>query len=175
MTTSMQRAFSIGRLGSLGSLGSLGMAAALGMAACFIEPAPPSSFRFECSADVECDATQRCANGLCQQPCGGDDDVDCAQEAPVCLNGYCSSVCTVADELCSSPQTCVSLSFPGEAPAETGVCVVPCGDDAPCPASQLCYDALGLCVATCMANEDCASGEECLSGFCVPSSSGRGG
>ena len=62
---------------SPGSLGvGLGLALALGLAlgggACFIEPAPPASFRFECSSDSECEATERCAQGLCQQPCGGE-------------------------------------------------------------------------------------------------------
>lgn len=163
MATLLQRSF---------LLGSLVAIAAMGVGACFIEPAAPGGFRFECSSDVECDATQRCANGLCQQPCGGEDDLDCAQEAPVCLNGYCSSVCSIAEPECSSPQTCVSLSFPSEEPAETGVCVVKCGDDAPCPDGQLCYEELGLCVATCMTTDECASGEECVAGFCVPTSGG---
>lgn len=148
----------------------LGIAAAMGMGACFIEPAAPTAFRFECSSDVECDGTLRCANGLCQQPCGGETDEPCGQE--VCLNGYCSSICSLADEQCSDPQTCVSLAFPGEEPAEIGVCVVPCGDDAPCPEGQLCYDQIGLCVATCMTTDECAAGEECLMGFCVPAGSG---
>lgn len=172
MATLLQRSFFLGFFG-------LGMAAALGslgMTACFIEPAAPGAFRFECSADVECDADQRCASGLCQQPCGGDEDMDCPQEAPVCLNGYCSSVCLVAEPECSSPQTCLSFTFPGEQPAENGVCAVACSDEAPCPAGQLCYDELGLCVTACTTTDECASGEECALGFCVPSSSsGRGG
>jgi hypothetical protein len=164
MATLLQRSFLLGSLAMLAML-SIG-------AACFIEPAPPSSFRFECSADVECDAGQTCSNGLCQQACGGESDEPCGQEAPVCLNGYCSSVCVVADDQCTSPQTCMSLSFPGEEPAETGVCVVPCSDAAPCPDGQLCYDDVGLCVATCMTTDECAAGEECVTGFCVPTSEG---
>jgi hypothetical protein len=108
MATSLHRSLLLGSL--LGA--ALGM---LGMSACFIEPAAPSSFRFECSSDVECDATQRCANGLCQQACGGEADQPCTQDAPACLNGYCSSVCLVADDECTSPQTCLSLTFPSSA------------------------------------------------------------
>jgi hypothetical protein len=52
----------------------------------------------------------------------------------------------------------------------TGICTVSCGDDAPCPDGQQCYEDLGLCVATCMVTEDCADGEECFAGVCVPSS-----
>jgi hypothetical protein len=149
-----------------------GIAAAMGVGACFIEPAPPSGFRFECNSDVECDATQRCASGLCQQPCGAETDEPCAPESPVCLNGYCSSACLLADDECTSPQTCLSLTFPGEEPAESGVCVVKCGDDAPCPDGQSCYAELGLCVATCMTTDDCSTGEECLAGICAPTSEG---
>jgi hypothetical protein len=153
---------------SHGRLGMLGLGAALGFAACFIEPAPPSSLRFECSSDSECETTQRCANGLCQQPCGADGDQPCGQDAPVCLNGYCSSTCSIADDQCSSPQICQSLALPGEEPGMTGLCTIPCSDEAPCGEGQLCYEDLGLCVATCMTIDDCGEGEDCLTGFCVP-------
>jgi hypothetical protein len=161
MGTMLQRSFLLGLAGLL----------AIG-AACFIEPAPPAGFRFECSADVECDVGQRCASGLCQQPCGSDLDADCPQDAPVCLNGYCSSACLVADPQCTDPQTCLSFSVPGEEPPETGVCVVRCGDAAPCPDAQVCYDEIGLCVATCMTTDECAAGEECVTGICLPASGG---
>lgn len=155
-----------------GVLGMLGIAVAMGMGACFIEPAPPAGFRFECNSDVECDPTQRCASGLCQQACGAETDEPCAPESPVCLNGYCSSACLLADAQCTSPQTCLSLTLPGDEPAESGVCVVKCGDAAPCPDGQTCVDELGLCVTTCMTTQECASGEECVAGFCAPSSGG---
>lgn len=154
----------------------LGPVVGLGMllGGCFIEPATPSTFRFQCSSDGECDPGFSCASGLCQQSCGGDAEEACPGDAPVCLNGYCSSICPLADDPCPTPQTCLSLAAPGEDPGESGVCTVECDDDNPCPDSQLCYAELGLCVATCMDTADCSSGEECLAGFCVPSSSGGG-
>lgn len=147
---------------------------ALALGACFVEPATPSTFRFECSADADCEATEQCASGLCQQHCGGADDQPCGQSAPVCLNNYCASVCPTADDVCPLPQTCMSLSAPGEDPGDSGVCVVPCDADNPCADGQLCFEELGLCVSTCMTVDDCGSGEECIAGFCVPSSSGGG-
>jgi hypothetical protein len=145
----------------------LALGAALGFGACFIEPAPPASLRYDCSSDSECDPTQRCASGLCQQPCGSDGDEPC--EGTVCINGYCSGTCSLAEAQCSAPQTCESLALPGEEPGMTGLCMIPCSDAAPCGEGQLCFEDLGMCVSTCMAIEDCGEGEQCLTGFCVPS------
>lgn len=148
------------------------LGAVLGFGACFIQPAPPASLRYDCSSDSDCDPTQRCASGLCQQPCGTDADAPCDSSSPFCLNGFCSSICSLADDECSSPQSCESLVLPGEEPEEpvtTGVCMIPCGDEAPCAEGQFCYEDLGVCVSTCMVPEDCGNGEDCLTGFCVPS------
>jgi hypothetical protein len=146
------------------------LGAVLGIGACFIEPAPPGSLRFDCSSDSDCDPTQRCASGLCQQPCGSDGDESCASPT-FCINGYCTGTCSLADDQCSSPQTCESLMFPSEEPPEepitTGFCVIPCGDEAPCADGQVCVEEVGVCVQTCMVSEDCGDGEECLTGFCV--------
>ena len=129
-----------------------------------------------CSADADCDSAEECNNGLCQQACGGADDVDCPTSAPLCLNGYCSSVCPLSeefDDVCPPPQTCTSLTLPGEEPGDSGVCTVACDDEtAPCPDGQVCFADFGVCVAVCMSADDCASGEDCTGGFCVPSSSG---
>ena len=157
------------RLGvALGLAFGLGLTLALGGVACFIEPAPPASFRFECSSDSECEPTERCAQGLCQQPCGGETNQSCGQTG-VCLNGYCSSTCSLADPQCSSPQTCTSLTPPGVEPSDTGICMVPCDDQNPCAEGSLCYEDLGLCVAPCMTTDECGEGEECIVGACVPS------
>ena len=150
------------------------LGAVLSAGACFIEPAAPSTFRFECSSDSECDADERCSSGLCQQPCGGQDDADCGQEAPICLNGYCASICPVDDDVCPDPQECMSLAVSGEDPGESGVCAVACSDANPCAEGELCYEELGLCVQTCMTAADCGSGEDCVVGLCVPTDAGGG-
>jgi hypothetical protein len=148
--------------------------AGLGLGACFVEAAAPASFRFECSADADCEANEACSNGLCQQPCGGDKDEACPQEAPVCLNSYCASVCPLADDICPSPQTCLAVTLPGQDPGESGLCAVSCSDQNPCADGDLCVEEFGVCVPPCMSTDDCGSGEECLAGFCVPSDSGGG-
>lgn len=152
----------------------LGLAGLTGLGACFIESAEPSTFRFQCGSSSECEAGEVCASGLCQQPCGADDDDPCSQSAPVCLNGYCASVCPMSDDVCPPPQTCASLAAPGEDPGESGVCTVPCSADNPCADGLFCVEDLGLCVQTCMATAECGSGEECFGGFCVPTGSGGG-
>jgi hypothetical protein len=152
----------------------LGMLGILGMSACFIESAEPATFRFECGPSSECDVGEVCASGLCQQACGTDEAAACPQTAPVCLNGYCSSVCPISEDVCPAPQSCMSLTLPDEDPAESGVCAVPCSEAAPCPDGMFCYADLGVCVQTCMSTDECGSGEECLMGFCVPSDAGGG-
>ncbi len=163
-----------GRLQHLGHLGHLshlamGLGLAFGLGACFIEPPLPANFRFECASSSECQDGEVCTQGLCQQPCGGESDEECSN-SNFCLNGYCSGLCQVSDDRCSQPQVCTSLVPPGEETDEEipGVCIVPCGDDNPCPEGQLCYEDLGLCVGPCMTGFDCGQGEECLMGFCVP-------
>jgi hypothetical protein len=151
-------------------MGLLGLAFAAGFGACFIEPALPGNFRFECASDVECMTGEVCANGLCQQPCGGEMDQDCGSSG-ICLNGYCSGLCTITDDRCSDPQVCTSLAPPEESSAEfPAVCIVPCSDDDnPCAEGQLCYADLGLCVTSCMTSDECGDGEECFFGVCFPS------
>ncbi|PRQ03859.1 hypothetical protein ENSA5_12280 [Enhygromyxa salina] len=146
----------------------------LGASGCFIESAQPSTFRFQCSSDSECGVGEQCASGLCQQACGGEDDAECSQEAPVCLNGYCSSVCPTTEDVCPAPQECMSLAVPGEDPSDSGVCTIACSEQNPCPDGQVCFGDFGLCALVCATNEDCASGEECLANVCVPSDSGGG-
>lgn len=167
MAASLQRSTRLGLGLGLG----VGLAFTLGFGACFIEPAQPANFRFECSSASECAEGEVCAHGLCQTECGGAIEADCGQTG-FCLNGFCSSTCWLADDQCPSPQVCTSLVPEGtedpDEPVETGVCVVPCSADNPCPEGELCYEDLGLCVAICMTSDDCGDGEECLMGLCVP-------
>jgi hypothetical protein len=159
---------------NLGLLGVL-LGVSLGVGACFIESAEPANFRFECGSSSDCQVDQVCASGLCQQACGAQDDVECPQEAPVCLNGYCASVCSLSDDVCPSPQSCLSLTIPGDEPAESGLCSIACSEAAPCADGMFCFEDLGLCVQTCMTVDDCGSGEACVQGFCAPGDSGGGG
>ena len=148
------------------------LAAGVLLGACFIESATPSTFRFSCESDSDCEAGERCASGLCQLPCGGEGEEACPEEAPVCLNGYCSSICPSDQEVCPAPQECVALS---SEPDSSGVCTVLCDEqDNPCPEEDVCFE--GLCATVCMSDEDCGSGEICLEGVfvCVPSDSGGG-
>lgn len=158
-------------------LGALGLGLGLGLAACFIEPAQPVTFRFQCEVDDDCEVGDECANGLCQRPCGGDSDEACGSEEPICLNGYCSSVCPLAEDPCPEPQTCVGLDPPeAEDPSESGVCTVACETDDDCPEGSLCFaDLAGLCVSTCVDTSDCGSAEACVGGVCIPSTGGGGG
>ncbi|WP_146658039.1 hypothetical protein [Enhygromyxa salina] len=146
----------------------------MGLGGCFIEAAEPSTFRFQCTASSECETGEVCASGLCQQPCGGANDTECSQSAPVCLNGYCASVCPTNEDVCPPPQSCVTLPAPDEEPATSGVCTIPCDGDNPCADGMFCFEEFGLCVQTCMATEECGSGEVCTQGFCLPSSSSGG-
>jgi hypothetical protein len=162
----------------LGLLGLL-LGVSVGVGACFIEPAEPANFRFECGSSSECQTGQVCASGLCQQACGQDEQVECPRSAPVCLNGYCASVCSLADDVCPSPQSCLALTLEqpaeSEEAVESGLCSIPCSEAAPCADGLLCFEELGVCVQTCTTTDECGSGEACLEGFCIPGDSGGGG
>jgi hypothetical protein len=86
-------------------------------------------------------------------------------EAPVCFNGYCSSICPLDEEVCPGDQTCFGLEG-----TDSGLCAVPCDDDSnPCPEGDLCLE--GACATVCATDDDCGEGETCLDGVfvCVPS------
>jgi hypothetical protein len=148
-----------------------GFVAAAGLGACFIESPQPSTFRFACESADDCGQGDVCADGLCQQACGAADDADCPDGAPLCLNGYCSSVCPIDEEVCPSPQACLVFEDPeAEEPATSGICAIACDDqDHPCAEGQLCLE--GICLTTCMTDDECGNGESCLAGInvCIPS------
>lgn len=176
----------------------LGLGLALGgFVGCFIEAAQPSTFRFQCASDGECEDGQVCAEGLCQQPCGGEDDDPCANEAPICLNGYCASLCPLPAEgsddvdVCPQPQSCVELpeSFSGFGfdTGSSGACLVACADDSGCVEGEVCDTESGLCFpdlgsttggetdgetgdggdGTCTTADDCGAGQDCVMGYCA--------
>ncbi|PRQ01199.1 hypothetical protein [Enhygromyxa salina] len=153
---------------------TLSLVICLGAGGCFIEAAEPSTFRFQCGSSSECATDQVCASGLCQQPCGGEDDLECPQSAPICLNEFCASVCPISEDVCPAPQSCVALTVPGDEPSESGVCTIPCGDANPCADGMLCVEEFGLCVQACATTDECGPAEACVQGFCVPTDSGGG-
>jgi len=150
----------------------------LGFGACFIEPAKPATFRFECDSAAECEPGQVCANELCQVPCGPGQEA--CPSASVCINGFCSNLCPLDEDVCPPPQQCVSLTPPGQddEPSERGICTVLCDPvERPCGEGQQCL--FGFCADECVTIEDCGSGEDCLPigpdvMVCVPTGSGGG-
>lgn len=152
---------------TLGLVFTFAFAGSFALAACFIESPKPSTFRFTCESSDECADTEVCADGLCQQACGGETDPACPDSAPVCFNGYCSSVCPTDEDVCPAPQACLTFTDPEseELPA-SGVCAVACDADHPCPEGDVCFES--ICLATCMTDEDCSNGETCLANVCIP-------
>ncbi|MFO7567854.1 MAG: hypothetical protein R6X02_34760 [Enhygromyxa sp.] len=151
--------------------------AAGGLSACFIEPAQPSTFRFQCSKSDECSDGETCADGLCQQPCGA--SLEACENGTVCINNFCSSICPLDQDVCPVPQECVAPPSPDDAEQESnvGICMVQCDDqDHPCGEGQLCFQ--GFCVTLCTSTDECGSGEECTEvgpGVSVCASAGAGG
>lgn len=147
-------------------VGMLGIGLGLGLSACFFEPAPASSFRFQCASDADCADGEVCASELCQQPCGAADSEPCPQESPICFNGFCSSVCQADDDVCPAPQECIALAVPGEEEPTTGICGVLCADESSCPDGDVCI--MGACATPCIDDSECDLGEVCTTGFCIP-------
>jgi hypothetical protein len=113
--------------------------------ACYTEGLPPPGFRYACSDDSDCLGQERCEQGRCLVGCTlatAADDCSLDVDYAACFNGFCTTVCTVGEEHCTSPETCIS------------------GDDED--------GALGVCGRLCSTLEDCPAGEECLAGICGP-------
>ncbi|GEM_PF-7009886 len=139
----------------------------LGASACFFEPTPPSSFRVACSVSTDCSAPQICANELCVQPCGVADAEPCPQDAPVCFNGYCSSLCPTNEDICPGDQECVPLTADDDETGEIGICGEFCSSEDDCPGDDVCI--MGGCLTPCMDQPDCEADEVCTMGVCLPS------
>jgi hypothetical protein len=172
---------------------SLAAAVALGSflgSSCYSEPLPPSTYRYACDADDDCNADEICRRGLCERPCtqlevaagaATDDDPSddpCPLESgyATCFNGACASTCAVGSSFCPSGQECIDLGldlggggglFGGGSDEEIGICGIMCepGDDI-CPEGEVCI--IGFCAIDCSQGQACPDANSCVSGVCVP-------
>lgn len=131
------------------------------LTACFIEPAQPSVFRYDCAAHDECATGESCLDGLCQRACtlGAEGDGllgDCPDDSGyvACINGSCSHTCEAESAACPAPQSCVDLGavFGGGAASSLdglGACAVACDAAHPCSGAagypEVCFES--VCVA----------------------------
>ncbi len=158
----------------------------------FCDPNPPGG---PCKNNNQCGGDDVCNNGTCeppQTPCT--DDSQCS--GGVCLGGFCEpphppiactdpTDCPSGDEctggFCQPPDSCsVNDDCPGGELCESGHChpgqpPVPCTVDQDCPPPgddvyvNTCYG--GFCTPStggCTDATDCAGGEVCANGVCVP-------
>lgn len=159
----------------LALLGSL----ALGVS-CYSEQLPPSTYRFACDADTDCDAGEICRRGLCERPCHqatAQEDCPFEDGYATCFNGACANTCELGAGRCPGDYECIDLGLEAGGgfggPSEpVGLCGLECdpADDDICPEGEICVDAFGLgaCVVDCSAGQDCPSGYFCLFGVCAP-------
>lgn len=110
-----------------------------------------------CAANTDCANGQQCVAGACTDPkniCKYNSDCEAGK---ICENGQCVAGCT---DTCAPPATCVK-----------GGCVTPPGNtcqlDSQCPTTApKCVG--GNCVPACTTDSQCATGNYCNQGACVP-------
>lgn len=163
---------------------SLAAALALGSAlgiSCYSEPLQPSTYRFACEADGDCNSNETCRQGRCERPCTQLTAAnDCPQEEgfAACFNGACASTCAVGSDFCPPNQECIDLgldlsgsnsSFGGGSDAPIGICGLKCetGDDL-CPEGEICVASFGSCAVDCSQGQECPDGYSCIFGVCAP-------
>ncbi|GAB4565499.1 MAG: hypothetical protein Tsb0020_16430 [Haliangiales bacterium] len=119
---------------------------------------------------VVCDTSSQCAGNSCNCCPSGENgqQMSClplgADEAPVCVE--CTANADCSDGVCDlSTGQCVDSLLPNHRPECCGDNCVACPDDAPyCLASQIGGAACGEC----RSDMDCADGNFCMSGQCLP-------
>lgn len=124
---------------------------------CYSERAPPSTFRYVCTADADCEEGEACREGICERTCSAlTAKGDCGADFALCFNGACASTCEVEADACPSVHECIDLSA-------LGVDVE--GDGSPFGGPSA---ALGICGRMCEPGDGlCPDTETCLGGFCV--------
>jgi hypothetical protein len=172
---------------------ALGLGSILGIS-CYSEPRPPSTYRYACEADGDCNSNEICRQGLCERPCSqlevaagvitdedaSDDPCPTAAGYAACFNGACANTCAVGKDYCAQGQECIDLAalgidvgggssnpFGGGSSDPIGICGVMCepGDDI-CPDSEVCL--MGFCAVDCSQGQVCPDGYDCLFGVCIP-------
>ena len=173
---------------------ALGLGSVLGIS-CYSEPRPPSTYRYACEADGDCNPNEICRRGLCERPCTQlevaagaatdedpkDDPCPLTSGYAACFNGACANTCAVGhDDWCANGQECIDLAalgidvgggnsnpFSSGSDEPIGICGIKCepGDDI-CPDSEICL--MGFCAIDCSTGQVCPDEYECLFGVCIP-------
>jgi len=172
---------------------ALGLGSVLGIS-CYSEPRPPSTYRYACEADDDCNPNEMCRRGLCERPCtqlevaaGAATDEDASDDPcpltsgyAACFNGACANTCAVGSDFCANGQECIDLSalgidvgggssnpFGGGSDDPIGICGIKCepGDEI-CPDSEVCL--MGFCAIDCSTGQVCPDDLECFFGVCIP-------
>ena len=159
---------------------------------CYAEREPPTTYRYPCSTNADCDDVEACRGGICERLCSVatfEDDCGASINFATCFNGACASVCEIGADECPSEQECVDLSefgvdlsgagspfiVGGGGDGPLGVCGRKCEDDTLCGAGESCFE--GFCVEACEPGaSSCADGFVCAPpGVCAPESPAEGG
>jgi Cys-rich repeat protein len=137
-----------------------------------------------CRTDLECALGQVCTNGVCvaqSLPCSS--DIDCPP-GEVCVTGLCQPSCTDMDgdgycafEDCDDQnpsihpaafEACDGLDNDCDGQVDEG-CSMTCASNADCAAGEVCID--GVCIPAgpqCSQDLDCPAGQVCIAGTCQP-------
>ncbi|MCX4243686.1 hypothetical protein [Paraliomyxa miuraensis] len=161
---------------------ALALGSVLGIS-CYSEPQPPSTYRYACNGDGDCNGDEFCRRGRCERPCT---QITAANDCPfedgyvACYNGACVSTCELDQGYCPSGLECIDLGidlggssspFGGGSSAAVGICGVQCeADDDICPEGEVCVPDFGACAVDCSQGQDCPDGYICFFGLCAPES-----
>ncbi len=160
---------------------ALGLGAAL-VTGCYSEQLPPSTYRYACEGDGDCNRDEICRRGVCERPCTqltAADDCPFEDGYAACFNGVCASTCELERDYCPASQECLDLGIEGGggnpfggSSAAVGICGIQCDADDNadlCPEGETCIPDFGTCAVVCdPAAPSCPEGYSCLFGFCAP-------
>lgn len=144
----------------------------------------------QCANDEVCGRYEHCRQGLCQPTeCSG--TADCAGDE-VCVDATCKPACepNTSSPVCGEGYVCTSHGYCDRDPGvqcrsnaeclrgeicQDGECGAPCTCNADCAGGEVCNADTGMCQLpvdgapqTCDSICDCASGDQCTAGQCVP-------